>query len=85
MGRLAEHVVSVDGSEYVPRLYAIAENIQGGQICPKCGARKSYVYDCRLDKQYKGIFRRRRCAHCGFTWKTLEIMYPVYERGNGDE
>lgn len=85
MSKTHEHIVSVDGVEYVPRMYAVAKCVQGGQLCPKCGEKKNYVYDSRLDYKYKGVFRKRKCMNCGYSWKTLEIMYPNYERSGEDE
>ena len=85
MPKINKHIVAVDGMEYVPRLYAVAKCVQGGQLCPKCHEDNSVVYDCRLDYKYKGKYRRRRCLECGYEWKTLEILYPDYESEESNE
>lgn len=80
MPKAIKHIVSVDGMEYVPRLYAVAAGVRGGSLCPSCHADNNIVYDSRLDYKYKSKYRKRKCLNCGFEWKTLEIIYPVYER-----
>lgn len=43
-------------------------------VCPKCHSPKSHIYNSRPTKRTNQTWRRRRCAHCGFTFSTREYI-----------
>ena len=48
------------------------------KMCKRCGSIDSHIYESRQMSDDNGdvyVTRRRKCKHCGFKWKTVEVEY----------
>ena len=46
--------------------------MQDVKLCPRCGNGNVYVKDSR--NNYIGLWRKRSCVDCGYSFKTYEVL-----------